>query len=240
MIVVVDECDVVKDGFASLLGQEGISSTGLSPSDCGGWLATATSPELLAVEAFLVGDCKERHSLSRVIKSRSEAVLIAMNVRRSLEDTLALFEAGADDVIGNPVHPREILARIGAIKRRASRDAQVGEVGAVRVYFDGRDPEISGEALALPRRERRILEYLVANKSRRVTKAQIFNSVYGLFDEAIDENVVESHISKLRKKLRRRVGFDLIDSKRYLGYQLVDAPKAEVPEAERKVAAACA
>ena len=68
--------------------------------------------------------------------------------------------------------------------------------------------------LQLPRRERRILEYLVSNRGCRVNKTQIFNSVYGLFSEDIDENVVESHISKLRKRLRHRLGYDPIDSKR--------------------------
>jgi DNA-binding response OmpR family regulator len=72
--------------------------------------------------------------------------------------------------------------------------------------------------LPLPRRECRILEYLVRNRGRRVTKTQIFNAVYGLFDENVDENVVESHISKLRKKLKHGLGYDPIDSKRYLGY----------------------
>jgi DNA-binding response OmpR family regulator len=91
----------------------------------------------------------------------------------------------------------------------------------MRVYFDGRDPEIRGEVLQLPRRERRILEYLVSNRGCRINKTQIFNSVYGLFSEDIDENVVESHISKLRKRLRHRLGYDPIDSKRYLGYRLV-------------------
>ena len=73
--------------------------------------------------------------------------------------------------------------------------------------------------LTLPRRERRILEYLVANRGRRVDKSQIFNAVYGIFDEDVDENVIESHVSKLRKKLRAHLGCDPIDSKRYLGYQ---------------------
>jgi DNA-binding response OmpR family regulator len=90
----------------------------------------------------------------------------------------------------------------------------------MRVYFDGRDPEVKGAALLLPRRERRILEYLVMNQSKRVTKSQIFNAIYGLFDEEVEEDVVESHISKLRKKLRHRLGYDPIDSKRYLGYCL--------------------
>ena len=68
---------------------------------------------------------------------------------------------------------------------------------------------------------RRILEYLVEHKGCRVTKTQIFNSVYGLFSEDVDENVVETHISKLRKRLRHRLGRDPIDSQRYLGYRLV-------------------
>jgi DNA-binding response OmpR family regulator len=71
------------------------------------------------------------------------------------------------------------------------------------------------------RRERRILEYLAANRGRRVTKTQVFNAIYGIFDEEVEENVVESHISKLRKKLREKLGFDPIDSKRFLGYRLV-------------------
>ena len=58
------------------------------------------------------------------------------------------------------------------------------------------------------------------NRGRRLSKTQIFNAVYGIFDENVDENVVESHISKLRKKLKHRLGYDPIDSKRYLGYCL--------------------
>src|SRR5690606_36163409 len=117
----------------------------------------------------------------------------------------------------------EILARIEAIKRRTSNEAEPTVVGEMRVYFDGRDPVVGGEVLPLPRRERRILEYLVRNKGCRVTKTQIYNSVYGLFSEDIDENVVESHISKLRKRLRHRLGHDPIDSQRYLGYRLATA-----------------
>ena len=62
------------------------------------------------------------------------------------------------------------------------------------------------------RRERRILEYLADNRGRRVTKTQVFNAIYGIFDEEVEENVVESHISKLRKKLREKLGHDPIDS----------------------------
>jgi DNA-binding response OmpR family regulator len=183
---------------------------------------------MMSVEAFLIGDCENRCALAKIIRRRSTtAALIAMNETRSLEETLDLFAVGVDDVVRKPIHVREIIARVKAIRRRASGAPDYTDVGDMRVFFDGRDPEVAGEVLQLPRRERRILEYLVANRGCRINKTQIFNSVYGLFSEDIDENVVESHISKLRKRLRHRLGYDPIDSKRYLGYRLmVDA----VPE----------
>jgi DNA-binding response OmpR family regulator len=144
-----------------------------------------------------------------------------MNDNKSLEETLDLFAAGVDDVVRKPVHVREILARIKAIRARAPSQSQGVSIGSLRVFNDGRDPEVAGDVLALPRRERRILEYLVSTRGCRVTKTQIFNHVYGLFSDDIDENVIESHISKLRKRLRHRLGHDPIDSQRYLGYRLV-------------------
>jgi DNA-binding winged helix-turn-helix (wHTH) protein len=87
--------------------------------------------------------------------------------------------------------------------------------------------------LTLPRRERRILEYLAANRMRRVNRSLIFNAVYGLFDEEVEESVVESHISKLRKKLKYALGYDPIDTKRYLGYQLVGPSEAAQANALR-------
>src|SRR4029078_3321595 len=73
-----------------------------------------------------------------------------------------------------------------------------------------------------PRRERRILECLVVSRNTRITKTQIFNRVYGIFNYEIHENVIESHISRLRKRLKERLGIDPIDSQRFLGYRLKD------------------
>jgi DNA-binding response OmpR family regulator len=223
MIVIVDERDTVTGGYTAWFDREGVSATGLCPGDFDNWVKTVSDPDILAVEAFLLGDCRDRHLLPRLIKGRSRAPVIAMNDNKSLEDTLDLFAAGVDDVVRKPVHVREILARIKAISGRVESREDGTLIGDLRVFFDGRDPEVKGEGLPLPRRERRILEYLVSNKGCRVSKTQIFNYVYGLFSEDIDENVVESHISKLRKRLRHRLGHDPIDSQRYLGYRLLAA-----------------
>lgn len=213
---------MVTSGYASRFGSEGVSSAGFCPDEFREWVATVADADLGAVEAFLLGDIKDRQNYPRMIRERSRAPLIAMNETPSLEQTLDLFAAGVDDVVRKPIHVREILARVGAIKRRHEADQESAVVGELRVFFDGRDPEVRGETLSLPRRERRILEYLVNNRGRRVSKAQIFNSIYGIFDENVEENVVESHISKLRKKLRSQLGYDPINSVRYLGYRLDD------------------
>jgi len=218
MIVVVDERELVKDGYTSLFGREGVPSTGFDPREFGEWVNTAADSDIDAVEAFLIGQGQLGMELPRAIRERSQAPVIAVSDTPSLENTLALFDSGVDDVVRKPVHPREILARAAAIRRRLKALTNFTEIGPIRVYSDGRDPEINGDIFALPRRERRILEYLVANRGRRLSKTQIFNAIYGIFDEDVEENVVESHISKLRKKLRKKLGFDPIDSKRFLGY----------------------
>jgi DNA-binding response OmpR family regulator len=220
MFVIIDEREIVTSGYTSRFSKEGVSSTGFCPDEFREWVGALAERDVGAIEAFLIGDCKARETYPRMIRERSRAPVIAMNEMANLEQTLDLFAAGVDDVVRKPVHVREILARVGAIQRRAAPAQGPAIVGQMKIFFDGRDPEIAGEAFPLPRRERRILEHLVVNRGKRVTKAQIFNAIYGLFDEHVEENVVESHMSKLRKKLRRKLGYDPIDSKRYLGYCL--------------------
>jgi DNA-binding response OmpR family regulator len=224
MFIIADERELVTNGYACRFGREGIASAGF----CGGqfmdWVDTAVEGDVQAVEAFLIGECPKREEIPRLIRRRSQAPVIALNEAPSLELTLELFSSGVDDVVRKPIHVKELLARIHAIRRRAEARQDFAVVGAIKVFFDGRDPLVSGETLPLPRRERRMLEYFVTNKGRRLTKSQIFNAVYGLFDDGIEENVVESHISKLRKKLRARLGYDPIESQRFLGYMLLPSP----------------
>ena len=220
MYIIVDDRNIVTGGYATGFDREGVTTTGIDPVEFGEWLQKASESDVEAVEAFLIGDCQGRDHFPKLIRERSKAPVRCLRERPSLDDTLGLFAAGVDDVVRKPVHVREILARVGAIARRSVNESKDVAIGDLTVYFDGREVEVNGEALPLPRRERRILECLVKNRGRRLSKTQIFNAVYGIFDEDVDENVVESHISKLRKKLKHRLGYDPIDSKRFLGYCL--------------------
>jgi DNA-binding response OmpR family regulator len=220
MYVLVDERQPVVRGYSSGFGREGVPLTGFDPADFADWLRTAEDSDLNAVEGFLLGDCSSKAGLPQIIRERSSAPVIAVSDAHCLTSTLQMFAAGVDDVVRKPVHVRELLARTEAIRRRADTVCDHAVIGELRVYFDGRDPSVDGETIQLPRRERRILQHLALNRGKRVTKAQLFNAIYGIFDAEVKESVIESHISKLRRKLVSRLGFDPIDSKRYLGYML--------------------
>lgn len=230
MYVIIDERPIVVDGYTSSFKREGICMMGVDPREFAEWIGAVSAADAQAIDAFLIGDCENRQHIPGFIRECSQAPILCLRESQSLGETLCLLTAGADDVLRKPVHPREIVARVSAINRR-NREEENGRVivGDLCIYFDGRDPEIRGVTFPLPRRERRILEYIARNRGRRVTKSQIFNAVYGLFDESVDENVVESHVCKLRKKLKRHLGFDPIESQRYLGYLLAPGEKSSEP-----------
>ncbi|MDQ0317612.1 response regulator transcription factor [Amorphus orientalis] len=221
MYVVVDHREAVTSGYQSGFAREGFAAIGLCSKEFKEWLTSASDQDIEAVQGFLLGDVDGRTAYPEIIRNHSRAPIIALSEERSLEQTLELFTSGIDDVVRKPVHVREIVARSDAVWRRANAVEKPTSSGRLKVFFNGRDPEIDDEPLPLPRRERHILEYLVKNSSRRVTKTQLFNAIYGVFNEELDETVIEGHMSKLRKKLRQRLGHEVIDAKRFLGYRFV-------------------
>jgi DNA-binding response OmpR family regulator len=158
MIILVDDRSEVTEAYRSSFSREGISAASFTPTDFNSWFHSTSGPDLAAVEAFILGDFLQRETMARAIKTRTEAPAIALNDSIGLESTLKLFAAGVDDVVRKPVHAREIIARIGAIRRRAAPAPKSTDLGDLRVFNDGRDPEVGGRTLVLPRRERRIIE----------------------------------------------------------------------------------
>ena len=220
MIIFVENRQLVVDGYKGRFKGAGETLVRLNAEDMIGWLLTSPQQEVSTIEAVLIGEAMNIDILVSTIRKKLDIPVIALLDNRSLEQTLKFYRAGVDDVVAKPVHYEELLVRIATIKKRIVQPAGNASAGAISIHFDGRDPEINGSAMELPRRERRILEYLASIDGRRASKSQIFGAIYGAFDDQIDESVIESHISKLRKKLRAILGKDPIDSKRYLGYRL--------------------
>ncbi len=236
MFVVLDDRSTVAEGYVACFEREGVAATAVVPSEFFEWFELINDGDVAVIEGFLLGAVANRRQISARIRSRCRAPLIGLIEARALSETLELFSLGFDDVLAKPFHVREILARSGAIRRRMQIVDECVDIGGIRIFFDGRDPIVSGEVLPLPRRERRILESLVLSRNTRITKTQIFNRVYGIFNDEIHENVIESHISRLRKRLKQRLGYDPIDSQRFLGYRIKDSAVEEGVRATQEMA----
>ena len=173
-----------------------------------------------AIEAVIINTVRARDKLTSKTAELLDVPVIVLTDTHILDQTRTLFQKGADDVITKPIHHEELILRLASIKRRLLGRSRVNQKNKIHVHFDGRDPEFNEQSISLPRRERRILEYLLMTNGRRVTKTQIFEAVYGIENENYDVSVVESHICRLRKKLKNLIGYDPIDSARHLGYKI--------------------
>ncbi|MBJ3774360.1 response regulator transcription factor [Acuticoccus mangrovi] len=236
MYIVIDSRDVVANGYKSGFDREGLACTTFAGHDFVDWLQSLSDSDINAVQAIIVGETEDRLGIPALIRPRGKTPIIALKEERGLDETLSLFNVGVDDVVKKPAPVRELVARAHAIWRRSNDAREQADFGRLTVYFDSRDPTVDGEPLELPRRERQILEYLVKHRRRRITKTQLFNAIYGLFNENVDETVIEGHISKLRKKLRQRLGYDVIDAKRFAGYAFIceRQPCEIAPPAEQR------
>lgn len=230
MIIIVEDREGVGIAIANAFDREGIAVACLCFSQFSEWIETASETDVAAVEAFLIAEGGDRSVLVRSIQARSHVPILALNEQKSLAETLSLFSRGFDDVVSKPIHAKELIARIRAIERRGRGAADELDASDIQVCLDGRDPLVARKPLALPRRERRILECLMRGRRAWLSKAQLFNQVYGLFNEGHSESIIESHICRLRKRLRERLGYDPIESQRYLGYRLVSGESRSLPQ----------
>ncbi len=153
---------------------------------------------------------------------RTMPVLI-LTARDRWSDKVAGFDAGADDYVAKPFYMEEVLARLRALLRRASGHATSElECGPVRVDTKSSRVTVNGRAIKLTSLEYRLLAYLIHHQGRVVSRTELVEHLYDQdFDR--DSNTIEVFIGRLRRKL----GKDVIETVRGLGYRLV-APEDAV------------
>ncbi len=155
--------------------------------------------------------------LAERIRRWSDASVIMLTARDAVEDRLRGFAQGVDDYIVKPFALAELVARVGAVLRRRGRLASVVEIGDLLVDPDSGLARRGGEQLELTSIEFQLLAYLAAHRGRTLSKTQLLTQVWG-YDQA-DPNLVEVHISALRKKMEAR-GPRLLHTVRGLGYRV--------------------
>lgn len=146
---------------------------------------------------------------------RTMPVLI-LTARDRWSDKVAGIDAGADDYVAKPFHMEEVLARVRALVRRAAGHAS-NELtcGAVRLDLRAGKVTVNGSAIKLTSHEYRLLSYLLHHQGKVISRTELTEHLYDQdFDR--DSNTVEVFVGRLRKK----IGSDLIETIRGLGYRL--------------------
>ena len=144
--------------------------------------------------------------------------VIMLTARDEEADRIAGLELGADDYVTKPFSPRELVARVKAVLRRAAAPARPGDVsqiGTVIVSRGAREVHVDGRKVVLTQREFDLLDYLVRRAGQVVTRDELLESVWGFVTPG-ETRTVEVHVAQLRKKLGQP---DLIETVRGLGYK---------------------
>lgn len=205
-VLIVDDDPALTEPLAHHLGREGFEPTivgdgasALAEFDRAG--TDAVLLEMMLPDISGTDVCKQ-------LRSRSRVPIIMVTTCTDEIDKLLGFEIGADDYVTKPYSTRELTARIRTILRRRGqivglhRPETVLEVGPVWMDVSRHVMTVHGEPRALPPKEFRILEHLLRNKGRVLTKDQILERVWGASYVGVgDGSTVKTHIKRLRQKI---------------------------------------
>jgi len=145
--------------------------------------------------------------------------VIIITARDSVEDRVGGLDAGADDYLVKPFDQNELMARIRALlRRRSGRAAAVLQYKDITLHPDSMRVEYQGQAVELSRREYMLLQELLVNTGRVLTRDQLEHAIYD-YDQDVASNAIEVHIHHLRKKFYN----DLVRTVRGVGYMVEKA-----------------
>lgn len=155
------------------------------------------------------------------LRGRGNATpVLVLTARSDTSDKVDGLDMGADDYLAKPFAFEELLARLRALLRRpANVQTQVIRAGDLAFDFGHREVSVRGEQMTLPRRELLVLEALLKRTGRMVQRTSLMEAVFGLDDE-IQSNALDTHVSRLRRKLAEAECGVEINGVRGVGYLL--------------------
>ena len=213
-VVVVEDEGLVSDAIAAALRAEGLSPV-VFDDHVGADRVLAEAPDLLVVDVILPhGD---GFDLARKVLARRDVPVIFVTARDGVRDRLEGFSVGADDYLPKPFALEELLARVRVVLRRLGRLEGALRVGDLVVDEASGDARRGGAELGLTPTELRLLAFFVRHRGLVLSKPQLLTQVWGY--DAYDPNVVEVHVSALRRKLEQ-AGPRIIHTVHGLGYRL--------------------
>ncbi|NQX10141.1 response regulator transcription factor [Microbacteriaceae bacterium VKM Ac-2855] len=216
-ILLVEDDDAIRTSIETALRAEHFVTRALAGGvDLNRHLAEFV-PDLVLLDWMLPGP--SGIALAERIRRGSDAAVIMVTARDAVDDRLRGFAEGVDDYVLKPFVLAELIARVSAVLRRRGRLPTVIEIGDLIVEPDAGSARRNGVSLDLTATEFRLLAFFAASRGRTLSKTQILTQVWGY--DYQDPNLVEVHVSALRKKLEAN-GERVIHTLRGIGYR-VDA-----------------
>ena len=216
-VLVVEDDDPIRSALDVSLRAEGYEvRTERDGSRLQGVLE-AFRPDLALLDVRLPAG-PDGYAMARILRGTSNIPVLFLTAADGLDDRLAGFEAGADDYLVKPFSMAELLARVQALLRRAGRlVSAVRQVDDVVIDEGARTVIRGGVKLDLTRTEYQLLSILAQHTGQVMSKVQLLTGVWGY--DAFDANLVEVHMSALRRKLEAH-GPRLVHTVRGMGYVL--------------------
>ena len=221
-VLVVEDEESYREALSFLLEREGFEVT-----------VAATGPDALAafersgadivlLDVMLPG--LPGTEVCRRLRQVSQVPVIMVSARDEEIDKVVGLELGADDYVTKPYSPRELLARVRAVLRRAAEapdvDPQVLEAAGVRMDVERHVVTLHGAPLTLPLKEFELLEVLLRNAGRVLTRGQLIERIWGA-DYVGDTKTLDVHVTRLRAKIEDDPKApQLLLTVRGLGYKL--------------------
>lgn len=220
-ILVVEDEASLREPLEYLLQREGYEVVGVDNGQDALLRVDSLKPDLILLDVMLPG--MSGTEVCREVRARSSVPIIMLTAKDSEVDIVVGLELGADDYITKPYSSRELLARIRAVLRRRESDsadsANVLEHHGVRLDSDRHQVTLHGNPVALPLKEFELLELLMVNAGRVLTRGQIIDRVWGS-DYFGDTKTLDVHIKRLRSKIEQTPSEPkLIVTVRGLGYR---------------------
>ena len=203
-VLIVEDEESLADPLAFLLRKEGFEATvvGDGPSALAEF--DRSGADIVLLDLMLPG--MTGTDVCKQLRARSSVPVIMVTARDSEIDKVVGLELGADDYVTKPYSARELIARIRAVLRRGNDTEDPGmgdavlQAGPVRMDVERHVVTVGSEPITLPLKEFDLLEYLMRNSGRVLTRGQLIDRVWGA-DYVGDTKTLDVHVKRLRSKI---------------------------------------
>jgi DNA-binding response OmpR family regulator len=223
-VLVVEDDRKVASFIEKGLQEEGYAVDVLNDGEEAGTQARMIDYDCVVLDLLLPG--RSGFQVLRDIRARKpELPVLILSAQASPDERVTGLNSGADDYMGKPFILAELTARIRALLRRGKPHEAKVRVGDLEVDTIRRKVTRAGRAVDLKPKEYALLEFLVHNCDRPMTRSHIIEHVWDIHFDSVS-NVVEVHINSLRNKIDRDYDVPLIHTIRGVGYMLTDKPSS--------------